>query len=293
VSGGELFLQFLFSGLMVGAIYALIALGFTIVYTATEAINFAQGEFVMLGGMTAVALVSLGAPLAVAFAGSVAIVTAVALALERLTLAPMRQVSITNMIIITIGGSIFLKGSAMLFWGKDAASLPSFSGDTPIRVFGATLLPQALWILGTAAVVVVLVRAFFNYTVTGQAMRAVAANRYAATLVGINVKAMTAYSFALAGAVGAVAGVIITPVALTQFDRGTLLGLKGFSAAILGGIGSSPGAVIGGLSLGILESLGGGFVSSAYKDAIAFMLLIVMLLVRPQGLLGRLPRRRA
>jgi branched-chain amino acid transport system permease protein len=293
VSVGELFVQFVLSGLMVGAIYALIALGFTIVYTATEAINFAQGEFVMLGGMTAVALYGAGLPLALAFAGSVLTVTVIALLLERLTLAPMRQVSITNMIIITIGGSIFLKGSAMLFWGKDAAGLPSFSGDTPIRVLGATFLPQALWILGSAAVVVVLVRAFFDYTITGQAMRAVAANRYAATLVGINVKVMTAYSFALAGAVGAVAGVIITPVALTQFDRGTLLGLKGFSAAILGGIGSSPGAVVGGLALGVLESLGGGFVSSAYKDAIAFLLLIVMLLVRPQGLMGRLPRRRA
>ena len=293
MSVGELFVQFVLSGLMVGAIYALIALGFTIVYTATEAINFAQGEFVMLGGMTAVALYGAGLPLALAFAGSVLIVTVIALLLERLTLAPMRQVSITNMIIITIGGSIFLKGSAMLFWGKDAAGLPSFSGDTPIRVLGATFLPQALWILGSAAVVVVLVRAFFDYTITGQAMRAVAANRFAATLVGINVKVMTAYSFALAGAVGAVAGVIITPVALTQFDRGTLLGLKGFSAAILGGIGSSPGAVVGGLALGVLESLGGGFISSAYKDAIAFLLLIVMLLVRPQGLMGRLPRRRA
>ncbi len=293
MSTGELFLQFVFSGLMVGAIYALIALGFTIVYTATEAINFAQGEFVMLGGMTAVALFGAGLPLPAAFAGSVFIVTVIGLLLERLTLAPLRHVSLTNMIIITIGGSIFLKGSAMLFWGKDPAGLPSFSGDNPIRVLGASFLPQALWILGCAAVVVVLVRAFFDRTTTGQAMRAVAANRYAATLVGINVKAMTAYSFALAAAVGAVAGIIITPVTLTQFDRGTMLGLKGFSAAILGGIGSGPGAVLGGLALGVLESLGGGFISSAYKDAIAFLLLIVMLLVRPQGLMGRIARRRA
>jgi len=293
LSTGDLFLQFVFSGLMVGAIYALIALGFTIVYTATEAINFAQGEFVMLGGMTAVALFGAGLPLPAAFAGAVLIVTAIGLLLERLTLAPLRHVSLTNMIIITIGGSIFLKGSAMLFWGKDAAGLPSFSGDTPIRLLGASFLPQALWILGCAAVVVVLVRSFFERTTTGQAMRAVAANRYAATLVGINVKAMTAYSFALAAAVGAVAGIIITPVTLTQFDRGTLLGLKGFSAAILGGIGSGPGAVVGGMALGVLESLGGGFISSAYKDAIAFLLLIVMLLVRPQGLMGKLARRRA
>jgi branched-chain amino acid transport system permease protein len=279
----DLLLQFVFSGLMVGSIYALIALGFTIVYTATEAINFAQGEFVMLGGMTAVALFGAGLPLGVAFAGAVFIVTIIGLLLERLTLAPLRNVTLTNMIIITIGGSIFLKGSAMLLWGKDAASLPSFSGDTPFRVLGASFLPQALWIIGTAMVVVVLVRTFFARTTTGQAMRAVAANRFAATLVGINVKAMTAYSFALAAAVGAVAGIIITPVALTQFDRGTMLGLKGFSAAVLGGMGSSPGAVVGGLLL----------ISSAYKDAIAFILLIIVLLVRPQGILGAPARRRA
>lgn len=287
------FLQLLISGLATGAIYALAAIGFTLLWQTSQTINFAQGEFVMLGGMTAVALFGAGLPLAAAFAGSVAIVTVIGLLLERLTLAPLRQVSLTNMIIITIGGSIFLKGSAMLFWGKDPAGLPSFSGDTPIRVLGASFLPQALWILGCAAVVVVLVRAFFDRTATGQAMRAVAANRYAATLVGINVKAMTAYSFALAAAVGAVAGIIITPVTLTQFDRGTLLGLKGFSAAILGGIGSGPGAVVGGMALGVLESLGGGFISSAYKDAIAFLLLIVMLLVRPQGLMGKIARRRA
>jgi branched-chain amino acid transport system permease protein len=293
MASSDLLLQFVLSGVMVGSIYALIALGFTIVFNATEAINFAQGEFVMLGGMTAVALMRAGLPLAVACLGAIVIVTLVGLALERLTLAPLRQVSVTNLIIITIGGSILLKGSAMLAWGKDAASLPSFSGDSPIHVLGATILPQALWIVGTMLVVVAAMRLFFARTVTGMAMRAVAAHRFAATLIGINNKAMIACSFALAGAVGAVAGVIITPVTLTQFDRGTTLGLKGFSAAILGGLGSSPGAVLGGLLLGVLEAVGSGFVSSAYKDAIAFLLLIAMLLVRPQGLLGARVTRKA
>ena len=289
----DLLLQFVLSGLMVGSIYALIALGFNMVFNATEAINFAQGEFVMLGGMTAVALVNAGCPLALACVGAIVSVTVIGLALERLTLAPLRHVSVTNLIIITIGGSIFLKGSAMLTWGKDAASLPSFSGEAPLRFFGATFLPQAVWILATTLVVVVAMRLFFARTLTGMAMRAVAANRFSATLVGINIKAMVACSFALAGAVGAVAGVIITPVALTAFDRGTILGLKGFSAAIVGGLGSSPGAVVGGLLLGVLESIGAGFVSSGYKDAIAFLLLIVMLLVRPQGLLGARVTRKA
>lgn len=293
MSAGEQFLQFLISGVMVGSIYALIALGFTMVFNATEAINFAQGEFVMLGGMAAVALYHTGMPLVLACALAVAAVTLVGLLFERLTLAPLRRVSVVNMIIITIGGSILLKGGAMLVWGKDAASLPSFSGETPIRFLGATLLPQALWILGTAMVVVTAVRMFFERTVLGKAMRAAATNQFAATLVGIDVKRMVACSFALSAAVGAVAGIIITPVALTAFDRGTMLGLKGFSAAILGGIGSGPGAVLGGLLLGVLEAMGAGFVSSGYKDAIAFLLLIVMLLVRPQGLLGAAGARKA
>ena len=293
MTASELLLQFVLSGLMVGSIYALIALGFNTVFNATEAINFAQGEFVMLGGMTAVALHTAGLPLALACVGAIVSVTLIGLALERLTLAPLRRVSVTNVIIITIGGSIFLKGTVMLTWGKDTAGLPSFSGEAPIRFLGATFLPQAVWILGTTLVVVVAMRLFFARTVTGMAMRAVAANRFSAALMGINIKAMVACSFAMAGAVGAIAGVIITPVALTAFDRGTILGLKGFSAAIVGGLGSSPGAVVGGLLLGVLESLGAGYVSSGYKDAIAFLLLIGMLLVRPQGLLGAGVTRKA
>src|SRR5687768_5422365 len=252
----DVLLQLVLSGLMVGSIYALIALGFNTVFNATEAINFAQGEFVMLGGMAAVALKSAGLPLPLACVGAVMTVTVIGLLLERLTLAPLRHVSVTNIIIITIGGSIFLKGAVMLTWGKDAASLPSFSGDAPIHFFGATFLPQAVWILGSTLVVVVAMRLFFARTLVGMAMRAVAANRFSATLQGINIKAMVACSFAMAGAVGAVAGVIITPVALTAYYRGTILGLKGFSAAIVGGLGSSPGAVAGGLLLGVLESLG-------------------------------------
>jgi branched-chain amino acid transport system permease protein len=293
MSVGDQALQFALSGVMVGSIYALIALGFTMVYNATEAINFAQGEFVMLGGMAAVALYGARVPLVLACVLAVVGVTLVGLLFERLTIAPLRRVSVMNMIIITIGGSIFLKGSAMLVWGKDAASLPAFSGEAPIRVLGATLLPQAVWILGTMAVVVAAVRVFFERTVFGKAMRAAAANPFAAVLMGINVKLMIAFSFALSAAVGAVAGIIITPVALTAFDRGTMLGLKGFSAAVLGGIGSAPGAVVGGLLLGVLEAMGAGFASSRYKDAIAFLLLIAMLLVRPQGLFGIRAGRKA
>jgi branched-chain amino acid transport system permease protein len=287
VGVGDLFLQFVVSGLMVGGIYALIALGFTVVFNATEAINFAQGAFVMLGGMVAAALHRAGLPVIAACAGSIVIVTLVGMLLERLTLAPLRDVSVMNLIIITIGAFIFLEGAAMVTWGKDAFTLPPFSGEQTLSVFGATFVPQTLWILGTTAAVVVMVRLFFDRTVLGKAMRAVAANRYAATLMGIDVKRMVAYSFALAAAVGAVAGVIITPVAFAQWDRGTVLGLKGFTAAIVGGLGSGPGAVVGGLLLGVLESLGAGFLSSGYKDAIALLLLIVMLLVRPQGVCGR------
>ncbi|HMN81203.1 MAG TPA: branched-chain amino acid ABC transporter permease [Burkholderiaceae bacterium] len=289
----ELLLQFLITGLTVGSIYALIALGFTIVYNATEAINFAQGEFVMLGGMTAVALNGTGLPMPLVFVGSVAFVTLVGLLMERLMLSPMRRPTVTNLIIVTIGASILLKGTAMLAWGKDGAVLPAFTGDTPIRFFGAVILPQALWIMASTLVVVLLVRTFFQKTAAGMAMRAAAANGFAASLVGINTKSMRAWSFALAAAVGSIAGILITPITLTQFDRGTMLGLKGFCAAIIGGLGNGPGAVAGGLLLGVLESLGAGYISSGYKDAIAFVLLILVLLLRPQGLLGTPPRRKA
>ncbi len=280
-------IQFLFTGITIGSIYAMVGLGFTIIYNATGIINFAQGEFVMLGGMVMVWLTTvLHLPLPVGFVLSVLIVTAIGAAFERLAIYPLKKPKVLILIIITLAGSIVLKGAAMLLWGKQTYSLPHFSGEAPIVILGATILPQALWIIGILIAVVALLAFFFNFTMLGKAMRACSINPIAASLVGINVKRIVLLSFAMSAGIGAAAGIAFTPIVLMEFDRGALLGLKGFCAAVLGGLGNGAGAVIAGLLIGVLESFGAGFISSEYKDAIALGVLLIVLLVRPSGIMG-------
>jgi branched-chain amino acid transport system permease protein len=285
---GSQALQFLAAGLTSGSIYALVALGFSIVFLASRVINFAQGEFVMIGGMAASSLVSVGVPLAAAMAIAVAIAAAVGLVLEKLAIERASRADVTTLVIITIGASMLLRGIAQIVWGKGIRSLPPISGEQPIAIGGATILPQSLWVLGTTIAIVAALSWFFGRTRLGRAMLATAHNRLAAQLVGIDVKLVLFASFGLAAALGAVAGMLIAPIGFTSYDTGVMLGLKGFAAAILGGIGNFHGAIFGGLLLGLLESLGAGFVSSAYKDAIAFVVLLGVLFVRPDGILGAL-----
>ncbi len=283
----ELLPQLIVSGLITGTVYAVIAIGFALVYNATTAINFAQGEFVMLGGMAAYGFHSLaGLPVTLAVVLAIVVVTAIGAAFERLTIYPLGEVHPMTLIMITIGGSIVFKGATLLLLGKDSVRVPSFSGEAPIQLGPATIPQQGLWVIAIAAAVVLSLEVFFRRTLAGKAMRAAASNRYAASLMGIDVRRIVLLSFALSAALGAVAGAIIAPITLAAFDRGTMLGLKGFSAAVVGGLGSGLGGIVGGLILGVLESLVAGFVSSGYKDAIAFCLLIAMLLVRPRGLFG-------
>jgi branched-chain amino acid transport system permease protein len=282
---GEL-AQFLLSGLTVGSIYALVALGFAIIYNASHVINFAQGEFVMIGGMAAVWLLAAGLPLALAGLGAVALAALIGLALARFAVQPARGASVVTLIIITIGAAILLRGLASIVWDKRIHALPAFSGDAPIALFGATLAPQSLWVIGVTALIVCALWGFFNRTLGGKAILAVSHNRLAAQLVGISVRRVLLVSFALSAALGALAGILIAPITFTSWDVGVMLGLKGFAAAILGGMGSGPGAVVGGLVLGLLESLGAGYVSSAYKDAIAFIVMLAVLMLMPGGLLG-------
>ena len=279
--------QYLLSGLTAGAIYALVALGFAIIYNASHVINFAQGEFVMIGGMTVAALVEAGVPLAFSIIVAIGTATAVGLLLEKLAVEPARGASVVTLIIITIGASILLRGLATLVWDKKVHRLPAFSGEAPIALGGATLLPQVLWVLGVSAAAVALLTWFFRRTLAGKAILAVSHNRLAAELVGISVRRALAASFALSAALGALAGVLIAPIAFTSWDSGVMLGLKGFAAAILGGLGSAAGAVAGGLALGLVEALGAGYVSSVYKDVFAFLIILAALVFLPDGLFGR------
>lgn len=280
-------LQLIFSGLTVGSIYVMVAMGFNIIYNSTGIINLAQGEFVMLGGMTMIWLVArLHLPMPLAFPIAVAAVTLVGVLFERLCIHPLKQAKVITLVIITIAGSIVLKGMAMFIWGKATQYLPPFSGDKPIVVFGASLLPQTLWILGIVGGVVGLLVVFFRMTLVGKAMRACAANQTAASLVGVDVKRMVMLSFALSAALGAIGGIAIAPISLMDYNRGSMLGLKGFSSAVLGGLGNPMGAVVAGLLIGVLESLTAGLVSSHYKDAVGLVVLLGALFARPSGLFG-------
>jgi branched-chain amino acid transport system permease protein len=281
--------QFVFAGLTVGAIYGLVAVGLNIIFNATGAVNFAQGEFAMLGGMLGAALLgATGLPLPAVITLTVAAVTLIGVVLERLAINPVPPgADVLNLIIITIGASILLKGAVMVTLGKNAAGLPAFTGERPLRLLGATILPQALWILGVALAIMGLLHFFFTRTLVGKAMQAVAIDREAARLCGIKVGRMVMLSFALGAAVGAMAGIIITPMTLTIYDAGTMLGLKGFAAAVAGGLGNTFGGIAGGLLLGLLEALGGGLIASEFKDVLAFLLLLFLLFFRPRGLFGR------
>jgi len=280
--------QYLLSGLATGAIYALIGIGFAIIYNSTGIINFAQGELVMIGGMLGVYLLERWhVPLFLAVLLAIVGTACVGVLFERLAIRPLRQPTPLSLVIITIGGSILLRGIAMLLWGKDTHALPSFSGDAPLAVAGATLLPQHLWIFAITILLIAVTKLFFQYTITGKALRACAVNRRAAGLVGIDVRRMVLFSFFISAAIGALAGIIIAPLTMTSYDVGIMLGLKGFCAAIIGGMSSGVGTVLGGILLGILESLGAGLISSGYKDAIAFIILLLILFFRPQGLFSR------
>jgi len=277
--------QYLVTGVTTGAIYALIGIGFAIIYNSTEIINFAQGEFVMLGGMLSLFFLNAAKlPMPFAIVLSVVSATMIGVLFELLAIRPLKKPSPLELVIITIGGSILIRGIAMLVWDKDTHSLPAFTGSDPIEVAGATILPQHLWIICLTVLSIFLNKLFFQYSITGKAMRACAANRRAAGLVGIDVKRMVLFSFAISSALGSLAGIIIAPLTMTAYDVGIMLGLKGFCAAIIGGMSGGLATVLGGILLGTLESLGAGLVSSGYKDAIAFIILLLILFVRPQGL---------
>ena len=282
----EQLFQFLVTGITVGSLYALVGLGFALIYNASDVVNFAQGEFVMLGAMTAIALQNAGLPLFLAAIVATLVTVGVGLLLERFAIEPAVGASVVSTIIITIGAAIFLRGVALLLWGKDFYALPPFSGDTPIQLGGATVLPQSLWVLGVTVVLVLLVRAFFNRTLPGKALLACSYNRVAAQAVGINVKVMLRLAYGLSAGLGALAGILIAPITFSSYEAGVMLGLKGFSAAIVGGIGNPMGAVAGGLLLGVLEALGAGLISSGYKDAIAFLFVLMVLFFEPTGLFG-------
>ncbi|TVQ71716.1 MAG: branched-chain amino acid ABC transporter permease [Chromatiaceae bacterium] len=280
------FLQYLFAGVTTGAIYALVALGFTLVYNASHVINFAQGEFIMIGGMATLAFMVMGVPMPLAIAMAILLAAVLGALLHRLAIATARQADVVTLIIITIGAAIFLRGIAQVIWGKEYHALPSFSERESIEVMGAVMYTQSLWVLGIATVLVLVLALFFKRTLLGKAILATCMNKQAARLMGVRIQFVVMLAFTLAAILGAVAGAVAAPITLTSYDIGIMLGLKGFVAAAIGGLGSGVGAVVGGLLLGIAEAMTAGYISSDYKDAVAFLLILVILLFMPRGLFG-------
>ncbi len=277
----------LVNGIVFGAIYGLNAIGFDILYNATRIINFTQGEFVMLGGMLTFLLFDTAhLPLAAAVAGAVGATTAAGLVIERVAIRPLwrRRAEDWTYVFMLFAVVTIIPNLVMLLITHDAQTFPAFSGTRPVTLGRAEVAPQALWILGVTVAVALLLHGFFNHTLTGKAMKAVATNRRAAAWMGIPVERMVALSFALAALLGALGGVLFTPLISTQFSIGLSFTLKGFAAAIIGGFGNIMGGVVGGLILGILEALSTAFISSMYGDAVTYGILFVVLLVRPTGL---------
>jgi branched-chain amino acid transport system permease protein len=279
-------LQFIVTGLTIGSIYAIVALGFVTIYSVTKVINLAQGEFVMLGGMVMYSLVHSGVPYWVSFILTIVIVVIIGWLLELTIIRKAKGADPLSLIILTIGAAIFIRGIASMIWGKSSVSVAAFTNNTPIHVAGASLTPQSVWVMVIMLLIVTMLFYLTERTILGKAFQACSVNPRAARLMGISPTKMSSFSFALSAGLGALAGLAIAPILFPSYDMGIMLGIKGFSAAIFGGLGSAPGAVLGGLILGLIESLGAGYISSGLKDAIAFTVILVILLLRPSGLLG-------
>lgn len=284
----ELFSQYLFAGITYGIIYAIVAIGFNIIYNTTGIINFAQGEFVMLGGMIAISCNAV-MPLPLAIVCAVLITMLFGALLEIVFIRWLESPSVLRMIIITIGLSIVTREVALHIWGDNVRALPYFTGNvvSSVKILGASISPQVLWVIAVCSLMVLLLSLFFKYTSLGREMQACASNRLAATLCGINARNMVTFSFMLSAAIGAVAGCVVSPITSSQYDMGTGLAIKGFTVAVLGGLGNSMAAVAAGVLLGIIEafSVGVGF-PLAFQDAIAISILLVILFIRPHGLFG-------
>jgi branched-chain amino acid transport system permease protein len=284
---GELLLQYLVAGLTYGTIYAVVGMGFNIIYNATGIINFAQGEFVMLGGMTAVSLHQV-LPLPLAILGAVTVTMAIGALIEMAFIRWLAAPSVLRMIIITIGVSIVVREAALLVWGQQVRALPYFTGNevTSISMGGARVSPQVLWAVGTTALMVALVTAFFRWASWGRQMRACASNRVAASLCGLPTRNLVTLAFVLSAGMGALAGCVVSPITYTQYGIGTGLAIKGFTVAILGGLGNSLASVAAGLVFGVLESFSVSVLPTAYKDVVTIAVLLAILFVRPSGLFG-------
>ena len=282
---------FLLSGVVVGFIYTLVGLGFTVIYYSSGIINFSQGEFVMAGGMSSVFLLYAGLPLGISFLLAIMITSLIGIMLYKL-INLSKDSSQISLIILTLGFAIFLRGLAQVIFDKQLHTMPSIVGDGSFEIFNTILTYQAILIIVVASLIVISLYLFFKKTKTGQAMVAASNNIDAAKLMGININKILMLNFTISAVIASIGGILLTPITSTNYEVGIMLGLKGFCAAIIGGLSSPFGAVAGGLLLGILESMVAGYISSEYKDAVAFVVLLAILFFMPGGIFGNTKAQR-
>jgi branched-chain amino acid transport system permease protein len=280
--------QYLLSGLAIGGIYALVAIGFHVMWSAARAVNFAHGDTLMLGAVLTIVFLDRAVPMPIAIASAIVICTIFGVLLERFAIRPFAEhAQSIGWMLTTIAIGIMLEGYTTINFGSFARPLPSPLVQEPIRILGAGIFPQELLIPLAAVAIVVLLTWFQNRTQLGRAMRAVAFNSAAASIVGINVSNVMMFSFGLAAALGGLAGILVAPVIQASATMGLLLGIKGFAVAIVGGITSAYGVVIAGLLYGVIEKFVDGYISTAAREVIGFSLVIFVLMIWPQGLFGR------
>lgn len=278
--------QLLISGIGIGAVYAIVALGFTLVWNASGTVNFAQGQLVMVGAYFAYTfLVVLHLPYAIAIPGTIVASFLLGVLLERLTIRPVRRPDSLIVIIITIGTGLVLEALAQNIWGPQTLTIPSLSSAESFTVAGLSVTTQALWDIGVGAVLMVLLALLLRRTSLGRAMRAVAQDRDTARQMGIPAHSVVSFTFGLNSALAGLAGLLLAPTLFISPSMGISVTLQAFAAAVLGGFGSIGGAVIGGLILGLVQVYTAAYVSGSYADAAALAVLIVVLIIRPRGLL--------
>jgi branched-chain amino acid transport system permease protein len=287
------FLQLLFSGLATGAIYGLAALGFTLLWQASGTINFAQGEFVMLPAFMMIGFMALGAPLVVSFVFSVVLaVVVLGWVFKRGIVDPLFKYGMMPIVVATIGLSIAMRNGLRAGYSAEAHPFPSLFADKIYNIAGVTITLSDIGTFVLALALVLATQAFMTKTVTGRAMQAVAQNTESASVLGINVPRMIFYAFAINAVLAVAAALLVTPTYLAKFDMGESLGTKAFFAAIIGGFNNSRGALLGGLIVGVCENLAAAYISPAYKDAVALVIFMVVILFKPQGLLGKKEERK-
>jgi branched-chain amino acid transport system permease protein len=284
-------LQFLMSGIGVGCIYGLVGMGFTVVYNATGIVNFAQGGFVMLGGMTTYLLYAVaGLPLLPAATLAIVVVGGIGYLMELAVIRPLRkrQAPIFVLILATLAVQVILENVTLHAVDDQPHLLPPFTDRNPFMLFHASIGFQTLWIIGISLLMVFALGLLYRRTLIGKAMRACAINPEVAQILGIRIERITAIAFALSAALGAIGGILITPTQYTAFYIGLTFAVSGFVAAIIGGLGNALGAFVGGIILGILQAAGVIFIDAGYKNVIAFSMLLLLLFLRPNGLFGSL-----